>query len=235
MADDHGPAGPVLRNWNGRRGCGTNVVTTYEHAMFGGTVALALGCHRNREWMLVAVASAAAALPDWDALSLAFGATAYATGHRVWGHNLVVASATGALVGGFGYLCRLSPRVRRAAVHYWPQAETSDLIVPFSGRRLTKYIIVGLIASLSHLPADMVYSGHPQLRSWPIPLLWPFSDQGWVWPLVAWGDITTTLIFIGEMFALYRWPQQARGIAGLTLLGVHGHIGFCWWIHGVGN
>ena len=75
--------------------------------MYGATVALALGCHRNREWMLVAVASAAAALPDWDALSLAFGATAYATGHRrVWGHNLLVASASDKALGdGFGRLC----------------------------------------------------------------------------------------------------------------------------------
>jgi membrane-bound metal-dependent hydrolase YbcI (DUF457 family) len=206
-------------------------MTTYEHAMFGVTVALALGCHRNREWMVVAVAGTAAALPDWDALSLALGATSYAKVHRVWGHNLLVASCTGAMVGAFGYLCHLSTRARRAAAHFWPKSDGSDPISPFSARRLTKYIIVGLIASLSHLPADLVYSGHPQMSSWPIQLLWPFSAQGWVWPLVAWGDITTTLIFVGEMFALYRWPQRARVIAGLTLLGVHGHIGFCWLVH----
>jgi membrane-bound metal-dependent hydrolase YbcI (DUF457 family) len=207
-------------------------MTTYEHAMFGATLALALGCHRNRERMLIVVAGAAAALPDWDALSLAFGATSYAKVHRVWGHNLLVASCTGALVGGFGYLCHRSTRARRAAAHFWPQSDASDPIFAFSARCLTKYVIVGLIASLSHLPADLVYSGSPQMNSWPIQLLWPFSAQGWVWPLVAWGDITTTLIFAGEMFALYRWPQRARVIAGLTLLGVHGHIGFCWLVHG---
>jgi membrane-bound metal-dependent hydrolase YbcI (DUF457 family) len=203
--------------------------------MFGGTVALALGSHRHREWMLVAVAGAAAAMPDWDGLSLALGSTAYAIGHRVWGHNLLVASATGALAGGFGYLCRLSTRVRRAAVHYWPQVETSVFADRFSGRCLTTYIIMGLLASLSHLPADMVYNGHPQMQSWPVQLLWPFSAQGWVCPLVAWGDITTTLIFVGAMFALYRWPRQAQGIAGLTLLAVHGYLGFCWLIPGVGH
>jgi membrane-bound metal-dependent hydrolase YbcI (DUF457 family) len=199
--------------------------------MFGATLALATGCHRRREWMLVAVAGLAAALPDWDALSLAFGANAYAKVHRVWGHNLLVAGCTGALVGALGYVCYLSTRLQRTAARMWPQANTFDHKFRFSGQGLLKYVTMGLIASLSHLPADLVYSGHPQMSSWPIQLLWPFSAKGWVWPLVAWGDITTTLIFVAEMFALYRWPTRAQVIAVMTLLAVHSYIAFCWLVH----
>jgi hypothetical protein len=202
--------------------------------MLGVTLGLATGCHRRREWLLVAVAGVAAALPDWDGLSLAFGADAYSRVHRAWGHNLLVAGTTGALVGAAGYLCHLSMWVQRATVRLLPKSEAAADPVPpaFSALKLAKWLIVGLLASLSHLPADLVYSGHPQMRSWPIQVFWPFSDQGWVWPLVAWGDLTTTLIFVGEMFALYCWPKRAQLIAVATLLGVLGYIGCCWLFRG---
>jgi membrane-bound metal-dependent hydrolase YbcI (DUF457 family) len=210
-------------------------VTTFEHAMCGASLALALGCVRKDGWALIAVAGVAAALPDWDGLSLALGAETFAKVHRVWGHNLLVASCTGAVVGGLGYLCYLSMRLRRATIQIWPKSGATEVIPPFSSLRWAKWILVGMLASLSHLPADMVYSGSRELRSWPLQLLWPFSEQGWVWPLVAWGDLTTTVIFIGEMFALYLWPRHAQAIALLTLLCVHGYIGFRWLAGGIGQ
>jgi membrane-bound metal-dependent hydrolase YbcI (DUF457 family) len=203
-------------------------VTIFEHAMLGSTLALALGCRRRHGWALVVVAAVAAALPDWDGLSLAFGVIAYAKVHRVWGHNVLIASIVGATAGGLGYLVQRASRFRRATVRLWPRLAASEPIPPFSGFRLACWVVVGMLAALSHLPADLVYSGNSQMRSWPVQLLWPFSDQGWVWPLVAWGDLTTTLIFIGAMFALYRWPGRAQVIAGLTLLLVHGYVGLCW-------
>src|SRR5262249_8127619 len=168
-------------------------------------------------WALVAVAAAAAAVPDWDGLSLTFGAAAYARVHRAWGHNILVAGISGALVGGAGYLLHLSARVRRAAIRLQPGPPCPAVLPPFSAARLAAWGVVGVLAALSHLPADVVYSGHRQMRSWPIQLLWPFSDEGWVWPLVAWGDMTTTLLFVAEMFALYRWPGRAQVIGGAAL------------------
>jgi membrane-bound metal-dependent hydrolase YbcI (DUF457 family) len=203
-------------------------VTIFEHAMCGATLALALGCQRRYGWALVAAAGAAAALPDWDGLSLAFGAAAYAQGHRVWGHNLLVAGTTGAIVGGLGYLCYLSTQVRRAAVRLRSPPGMVNIPPPFSARHLAAWILICICASLSHLPADLVYSGHPRMMSWPLPLLWPFSERTWVLPLVAWGDLTTTLIFVAEMFALYRWPGRAQVIAVLTLLAVMIYVGICW-------
>ncbi len=82
-------------------------MTTYEHAMLGGSLALVLGCQRRHGWGLIAAAALAANTPDWDALTLAFGGWAYAQAHRVWGHNLLVASCTGILVGLLAYLYSL--------------------------------------------------------------------------------------------------------------------------------
>src|SRR5579871_981716 len=63
-------------------------MTFYEHAMLGGTLTAACGAHRRHVWAIVLMAATAAALPDWDGLSLAFGPNAYSAIHRVWGHNL---------------------------------------------------------------------------------------------------------------------------------------------------
>ena len=101
-------------------------MTTFEHAMCGATLTLALGCHRTQGWGIVAMAACAAALPDWDGASIAFGGFAYAKVHRVWGHNLLVAGGMGALVGGVGYLAHLSTRFRRkvalATARLWRQS-----------------------------------------------------------------------------------------------------------------
>jgi membrane-bound metal-dependent hydrolase YbcI (DUF457 family) len=196
--------------------------------MGGATLALAAGCLRKHGWALIVMAGVAAALPDWDGLSLALGADSYAKAHRVWGHNLLVAGMTGALVGGLGYLSYLSTRARRAAIQLWPQSRLAAASPPFSMLRLVTWIVVGTFASLSHLPADLIYP-------WPVQVLWPFSERGWAWPLLAWGDLLITAIFIVEMFALYRWPRRPQVIAVLTLLAVLGYIGFRRLIGGIGQ
>ena len=52
-------------------------MTTYDHAMLGVCGVLATGCQRRYGWPLVATAAVAAVLPDWDGLSLLFGAAAF--------------------------------------------------------------------------------------------------------------------------------------------------------------
>jgi membrane-bound metal-dependent hydrolase YbcI (DUF457 family) len=198
-------------------------MTVYEHAMFGATLALAAGAHRRHGWGLVAAAAAAAALPDWDGLTLAFGPAAYAEGHRVWGHNLLAAGLGGALAGAVGYVCHRSVRVRQAVRRLLPPsgAAPKAAVQPppaVAGVALAVWITLGAAAGLSHLPADLVVSGGSGLQDWPVPLLWPFSARGWVYPVVPWGDLGFTLIFLAEMFALYRWPGRARALAGLTIL-----------------
>lgn len=193
-------------------------MTVYEHAMLGSSVSLLGNVHRRHGWGLVAAAAAAGALPDWDGLSLAFGPTAYADVHRAWGHNLLAAALAGAAVGGVGYLCHRSVRVRRAALRFLPPTGPAAAPAPpFAPHALAVWVAVGVVAALSHLPADLIYSGGAGLPDWPVPLLWPFSHRGYAYPMVPWGDLGVTLLFVGEMFALYRWPRSARAVAALAL------------------
>src|SRR5687767_6335540 len=83
--------------------------------MVGATFALAAGLHRRYGWRVALMAGAAAALPDWDGLTLLLGPVAYAQGHRVWGHNVLVAGLLGGVWGGAAYLLNRTARVRRWA------------------------------------------------------------------------------------------------------------------------
>ena len=65
-------------------------MTVFEHAMLGVTGTLAVGLHRRYGWKIVAAAGAVAVLPDWDGLSILFGAAAYGKVHRAWGRLLSV-------------------------------------------------------------------------------------------------------------------------------------------------
>jgi membrane-bound metal-dependent hydrolase YbcI (DUF457 family) len=199
-------------------------MTVYEHAMFGTTLALVLGAQRRHGWGIVATAAAAAALPDWDGLSLALGPQAYAAGHRTWGHNVLAAALAGALTGAVGYLAHRSTRVRRALFSLngprVAQAPAGGILAGAPGA----WIIVGSVAALSHLPADVLFSGTPE-TNWPVPLFWPFSDHGYAVPLVPWGDLGATLIFIAGMFALYRSRSRPWLIAAILLLALSAYVG----------
>lgn len=196
--------------------------------MLGGTLTLAAGGQRRHGWGLVAMAAVAAALPDWDGLSILFGGEAYGAVHRLWGHNLLVAAVTGAICGAAGYWCRQSARVQRGARSLLERLEKRPVPafapLAFSGQAQSVWVLVGVLAALSHLPADFLYGSAAGVADWPVRLQWPFSPRAWAWPILAWGDLGPTAIFIVEMFALYRWPARARLVAGLTLLALAGYL-----------
>jgi hypothetical protein len=203
-------------------------MTIFEHPMFGASLALLAGVRRRQGWGLVATAAVAAALPDWDGLSILFGGTAYANAHRVWGHNLLVAGLGGALVGIVGLLSARSVRVRALLTR--PPAEMPA--PPRTTSTALVWISIGVLAGLSHLPADIVFNGGTGLSVWPVPLLWPWDRHGWALPIVPWGDVTMTLVFVGEMFALYRWPSRDRIIAALTLAAGSSYLLARWLLQG---
>jgi hypothetical protein len=95
---------------------------------------------------------------------------------------------------------------------------------PTSASELWTWVTVGLLASLSHLAADLVYSGHHKLADWGIQLLWPFSDRPFAYPVVPWGDVGATLIFVVTMFAMVRWKSRAQIPAALGLASVVGYV-----------
>ena len=207
-------------------------MTTYEHAMLGGT--LALGCQRRHGWGLVGAAALAGAVPDWDGLTLIFGGLAFRQGHRVWGHNLLVVSCTGILVGVLAYWYSFSAWSSRILVRWTKVLERQPSSPPkFTWAALAEWVIICHLSGIAHLLVNIVYSSRSDMESWPLKLFWPFSDQGWVWPLVPWGHPTTSIIFVAEMFAIYRWPGRMRSLAFLTLLAVLAYIGLRWLLGGV--
>lgn len=185
-------------------------MTPYEHAMLGANLALAGGMRGRHGWGLVVTAGIAAALPDWDGLSIFFGPTAYATVHRVWGHSLLTAGLSGAIVGCLGCI------IYRSKTRSTTPGSTP---APHLPGELALWMIVGCLAGLTHPPLDAIFSGSPG-ANWPVAAYWPFSTTGWAWPLVPWGDLGVTLIFVAEMFAIYRWPRFDRLIAAGTLVAV---------------
>ena len=199
-------------------------MTTYEHAMLGITGALAAGLHRRHGWQIVAMAGVAAVLPDWDGLSLSWGPAAFDRCHRAWGHNVFVAPVLGAATAIFCWGFRPFDRLARLSTKGQRAAEQQSGSQEVSAREVLLWIFTGVVASLSHLAADLVFSGSRDLSDWELQLLWPITSRGWVYPLVPWGDVGTTLIFIAGMFAMARFRRQVRPIACGTLVAVVAYI-----------
>jgi membrane-bound metal-dependent hydrolase YbcI (DUF457 family) len=209
-------------------------LTIYEHVMVGMNLALGAGLQQRYGWRIAAAAGLAAALPDWDGLSILFGPEAYAQGHRVWGHNLLVASLLAAFVGGAAYGLNRAGWLTWIGARLLPgraaHAARVGIPSPLPGP-LVLWISTGVIAGLSHLLADFFYSGYGNAESWPLQLFWPFSTRGWCYPIVPWGDLGATVLFIVEMFLLYRWPARSQLIACGALAGVIGYVAVRWAIN----
>jgi hypothetical protein len=205
--------------WTGLSG-ETFALTTFEHAMLGMNGALAVGLHRQYRWQVVALAGVAAVSPDWDGLTLLFSTSVFATAHRVWGHNVLACTLIGLAIGSLDYRFDLVTHSGRfAAKLFRVQVADENLTIRdrFSKQGLMVWILVAIVAAMSQLPADMVVSGTATLPDWELKLLWPFSDRGWVFPLVPWGDVGCTLLFVAGMFAMLKWRSRVQSIAIATL------------------
>lgn len=194
-------------------------MTTFEHALLGVNGALAAGLHQRYGWQMVAMAGLAAVSPDWDGLTIVLGPTVFAEGHRVWGHNLLACVLVGILIGILDYQLDLVTRGGRVLTKCLRLRVQTELTVRTerSARHQIVWIFVAVVAALSQLPADMLVSGTDTLPDWEVKLLWPFSDRGWVCPMVPWGDVGISLVFVAGMFATIKWPSRTRIIAGITL------------------
>lgn len=198
-------------------------MTTFEHALLAIDGVLASGLQRRYGWQLAGVAAVAAVSPDWDGLVIAFSLSAFAAGHRVWGHNLWACLLGGAAIGSLDYrfdgvtraACWLDHTLR-------VRVPTQDLQPRqhFTGREWWTWTAVGSLAALSHLLGDLLVSGAEHLPDWELRLLWPISARGWVFPLVRWGDPGISIIFVIGMFAMLRWKSHCAALARATLVGV---------------
>jgi len=211
-------------------------MTTYEHAMVGVTGLMATGLHRKYGWQLVLLAGIAAISPDWDALPWLVNKELFELGHRVWGHNIFVALLVGGLIAWtdyqFDWTTRLGNAFKNRFSRMLPTSSESS-ITEDSPCSITVLLNVCILAAISHLLADLVVSGlgggTEELEGhWELQLLWPITDQGWIFPLVRWGDPMPTILFAIGMLALAKWPQRNQFLAGLSLLSVCIYLG----VHG---
>ncbi len=215
-------------------------MTIYEHAMVGINGGLALGLGRRYGWQIVAWAGVAAVLPDLDGLTILFGPQCYAEGHRLWGHNLLVAGVAAAVFSAAAYYSDVLTRLqKRLAKRPWGSAAQrcdrgcaansgSPVQVPAecAATRLALWIVVGIAAAYSHLLMDVLFSAGRDLPIWGVPLFWPFSGKVYAYPLVRWGDVGATLIFAASMFAMLHWPTRLRTIAAASLTAVAVYMAF---------
>ena len=202
-------------------------MTTYEHALLGATGAIAVGLHRPYGWPIVAMAGVTAVLPDWDGLSIVFGADVLDRMHRVIGHNLLVCVLLGAAFAAADYRWAMILRVKRwfgRRIRIFAVEDNLPHRPAFDARDLGIWILVGVLASLSHLAVDLVYSGHAEYSDWGLKLFWPFSDRTFVHPLVPWGDIGAAAILSAGMFAMLARPSRVQPIAGTTLAAVLAYV-----------
>jgi len=197
--------------------------------MLGINGAMAAGLHHRHNWKIAAMAGVAAASPDWDGLVIIFSQSAFAEGHRLWGHNVLACILLGLVIGVFDYRFDLVTRCGRMLLK-WFRFYVEDvrlaLRFEFNSRELWTWILVASVAALSQLPVDMVISGTATLGDWELRPFWPFSNESWVFPMVRWGDTGITLIFVAGMFAMARWRSRLQLIAGITLASVVLYIVF---------
>ncbi len=202
-------------------------MTSYEHVMLGVTGGLAVGLHRRYGWQLVAVAGIAAVLPDWDGLAYFLGPVAFDRVHRTWGHSLWAAALVGAIYAALEHRFHWLDRGARWLLKTFPirRAKADDPVelAPPRGS-LCAWLAVGAVAGLSHLAADVLFSGSSTLPDWGLRLLWPWSDLAWAYPRVPWGDPVVTILFVVGMFAMVRWPRRIQGIAIATLVAVAAYV-----------
>jgi membrane-bound metal-dependent hydrolase YbcI (DUF457 family) len=201
-------------------------MTVFEHAMVGINGAMAADLHRRHGWPIVAIAGFTAILPDWDGLTILFGPSWYSQGHRVWGHNLLVAGLLGLLVSALAHRFDAPTRIQQWLGRHWRALALAGDSASASRRssRLPLWLAVGVLATYSHLLADIVFSAGRDTPVWGVPVGWPFSRTAWAYPLVPWGDLGATVIFIAGMFAMVRWHAWTRTIAASTLALVVGYV-----------
>jgi hypothetical protein len=186
----------------------------YDHAMLGGTLAVAAGFQRRHGWPAVVLAALAGMVPDWDATTKHVRPDAYAAGHRVWGHNVFAATLAGASLGGVGYLI-LRSRSHRSAP---PPADLGGA---------GPWVALGVAIAWSHPLLDLLYCGWGADVDWPVRLFWPVSERGFGLPWVPWSDWGATAVLAAGLLAcaLARAHRQSCAVATLAVFALY--VGVC--------
>lgn len=211
-------------------------MTTPEHTLVGIHLAFATGIHRWVGWRGVVLAGVASNLPDWDGLPMLFDMQRFESGHRVWGHSMSVMLLTAILFGlienRWDLVGWIATRIRK-----WISSKS---MADWSGRPSWVLGTTGvcvlasicLLAQLLHLPCDMVVSGGDGLSDWAVQPWWPFSNVGYVFPLIPWGDVGPTVILMAGVIVIAKRKLQISLTAWGTILILIGYLVIRGWSRG---
>lgn len=181
----------------------------HDHAMVGGTLAVAVGAQRRHGWPVIALAALAGMVPDWDALAKHFSPETYQAGHRVWGHNLFAVTLAGLLMGGLGFL-----------MHQSLSRSRPPSLPP---ERCGPWLALGVAILWTHPFLDILYCGLGREAEWPVGLFWPITSEGVGWPLVSWEDRGATVILALGLIIIVvsRNYRQAAAAFSLGILFIY--------------
>jgi membrane-bound metal-dependent hydrolase YbcI (DUF457 family) len=195
-------------------------MTSLEHALIGIHSALALGLQRRVGWSAVACAGAASVLPDWDGLPMLFDMARFEPGHRVWGHSLLVMAGTSLLLAlvlvRWDWIGKWVERWgRRPSEAAGTSVDQSSL--SWGGLTIASAFLIAFVAQGIHIPCDMVVASGQGLANWPVQPWWPFSRNGYVFPMVPWGDPSATVILMSGVIVQARRRSDVCLISIATL------------------
>ena len=202
-------------------------MTTPEHALVGIHFAIAVGAYERFGWTLITIAGIASILPDWDGIPMLIDMQRFESGHRVWGHNFisifVISLAIAWTQAKFHWVELIGKKLAR----FLPsdaqptESKTNSALVLF---------LFSFAVQTLHLPCDMIVSGGKGLSDWHTKPFWPWSDQGFVWPLIPWGDIGPTIILMLGAIVLAKSSKQGSRISTATLVCLMGYLLIRGWM-----
>lgn len=202
-------------------------MTTPEHTLVGIHLSLALGLHRYLGWPAVAMAGVASNGPDWDGLPMLINMQRFEAGHRVWGHNFLVIFFTSLILGAtqarYHWLEQIWHRIQAMRNHGRCHEDRDSNSKPSTSKTTVVMAVIlfsaiAFLAQAIHLPCDMVVSGGNGLSDWLIQPFWPFSNGGYVYPLIPWGDVGPTVIMMGGIIWIAKNSSRASLISLATIV-----------------
>ena len=196
------------------------IMTSLEHALIGIHSALALGLQRRLGWSAVAWAGVASVLPDWDGLPMLFDMARFEPGHRVWGHSLVVMVATSLLLSivlvRWNLIGKWAAKCAKRT-NALPDMPDGPSPLQWGGMTIASAFVIAFVAQGMHIPCDMVVASGQGLANWPVQPWWPLSRNGYVYPMISWGDPSVTIILMAGVIIQARCRRNVCLISAATL------------------
>jgi membrane-bound metal-dependent hydrolase YbcI (DUF457 family) len=198
-------------------------MTSPEHTLVGIHLVIAAGAFHRYGLPVVILAGVASNLPDLDGLPMLYDMARFEAGHRVWMHNLCAIGLTSALLAILQYRfdwVGLTAKflATRIATN---EAPASNLEKPVPTLAVLAWAAT---CQLLHLPCDMVVSGGGGLADWLVRPWWPFSNTGYIFPMIPWGDVGPTLVLMSGLILGARFPVHLQKVSLVSLLALIGYL-----------